>query len=71
MTAAERLRTILRKHPHWCATRVAKEMRLTRNNVSVIATTNGISFMSREEVENMVDALTARVAELEAARGQA
>lgn len=60
MTLADRIRATLADHPHWGPTRIAEHLRTTRQTISTTANVNGISFMSKRQVEDFADALLGR-----------
>lgn len=52
---SQRIKAVLRKHPHWSAKRVAEHLDVDSNVISVTATRSKIKFMSRREVEDWID----------------
>jgi len=55
MKLAVSIKKLLREKPYWSASRVAEELGVTRNCVSVVASRHKIKFMSRRELEDWVD----------------
>jgi len=55
MKIADSIKKLLREKPYWSASRIAEELGVTRNCVSVVASRHKIKFMSRRELEDWVD----------------
>lgn len=60
MTLADKIRATLVDHPHWGPTRISEHLGTTRQTISTTANVNGISFMSKRQVEDFADALLGR-----------
>lgn len=58
MKIADNIKKLLREKPYWSASRVAEELDLSRNCVSVVASRHKIKFMTRRELEDWVDGQT-------------
>jgi len=55
MTTAERMRILLADKPHYSCNRIADELGIKRTVASVVASRAGLKFMSRRELEDMLD----------------
>jgi hypothetical protein len=51
----DKIRAILKDHPHYGATRLAKHLETTSQSVRVICQRHRIFLMNREELEDMLD----------------
>jgi hypothetical protein len=58
MKIADNIKKLLHEKPYWSASRVAEELDLSRNCVSVVASRHKIKFMTRRELEDWVDGQT-------------
>jgi predicted XRE-type DNA-binding protein len=55
MSISDDIKKLKRKHPHWGAARIAEELGVTRSYVSVAATRKKIKFMTRRQLEDLID----------------
>jgi len=55
MKLRQQILKTLKKHPHWSARRVAEELGVSANTISVTASRAKIKFMTRREAEDYLD----------------
>lgn len=55
MTQTERIRDMNRRKPHYSCYRIADELGIDRAVASVTASRLGLKFMSRKDLEDMID----------------
>lgn len=52
---AQRIQTLLQRHPYWGPKRIAEELKTTSAVIRTVANREQIAFMDRREVEDWVD----------------
>jgi hypothetical protein len=55
MKLDQKIKNLLKQHPHWGPSRIAEELGTSPKSVSVTASTNKIKFLNTREIEDMVD----------------
>lgn len=63
MNLLTRIRKANAENPHWSAARIAEEIGTTPKTVSVVASRNKIKFLSRRQLEEIIDGEAFRLRE--------
>lgn len=55
MKLEQKIRKLLKLHPHWGPSRIAEELDTSAKCISVVASKSKVKFLNTREIEDMLD----------------